>query len=221
MEAVVGKKLYEVMFLVDSAQASNWDATIATLEKVLERADAEDVSMRKWDERRLAYEINGKSRGTYILCYFKADGEKIREIEKAVQLSEQVMRVLILSAEQMTAEDIKKDTPAGKAEKEEAAAKEAAAEEAAAKEAAQAAESEQEGSEQEPAAAGEVEMKEEAGQSEQAGKTAETAETEEEAEKAEVAGEAEESKEPSEREAGDGTEAFAETESEQTEEEHL
>jgi len=207
METVVGKKLYEGMFLVDSAQASDWDATIATLEKVLERADAEDVSMRKWDERRLAYEINGKSRGTYILCYFRADGEKIQKIEKAVQLSERIMRVLILSTEQMTAEDIDKDTPATRVEKE-----------AAAKEAAQAAEAEQESSEQEPAETGKVETKEEAGQTNQPGRTEETAEAD--TDKVESAGEAEESKEPEEPEAGDATEASAETESEQTEEEN-
>ena len=228
METAVGKKLYEGMFLVDSAQASDWDATIATLEKVLERADAEDVSMRKWDERRLAYEINGKSRGTYILCYFRADGEKIQEIEKAVQLSERIMRVLILSTEQMTAEDIEKDTPATRVEKEaaakEAAAKEAAAKEAAAKEAAQAAEAEQESSEQEPAEAGEVETKEFLGAGETGGQTKEVGRTEETAEadtgKVESAGEAEESKEPEEPEPGDATEASVETESEQTEEEN-
>jgi len=28
--------------------------------------------MRKWDERRLAYEIKKQKRGLYILCYFKA-----------------------------------------------------------------------------------------------------------------------------------------------------
>jgi small subunit ribosomal protein S6 len=121
METVVSKKLYEAMFLVDSAQAADWDATIATLKDVLKRADAEIVSIRKWDDRRLAYEIDRKNRGMYILCYFRADGEKIQEVEKAVQLSERVMRVLILSAEQMTAEDIEKDTPATRVEKEAAA----------------------------------------------------------------------------------------------------
>jgi small subunit ribosomal protein S6 len=121
METVVSRKLYEAMFLVDSAQAADWDATIATLKDVLKRADAEIVSIRKWDDRRLAYEIEGKNRGMYILCYFRADGEKIQEIERAVQLSERIMRVLILSAEQMTAEDIEKDTPAARVEKEAAA----------------------------------------------------------------------------------------------------
>ena len=121
METVVSKKLYEAMFLVDSAQAADWDATIATLKDVLRRADAEIVSIRKWDDRRLVYEIGGKNRGMYILCYFRADGEKVQEIERAVQLSERIMRVLILSTEQMTAEDIEKDTPASRAETEAAA----------------------------------------------------------------------------------------------------
>jgi small subunit ribosomal protein S6 len=107
------------MFLVDSAlTGADWDGIIAAIRAILERTGAEIVSIRKWDDRRLAYEINRKTRGTYILCYFRADGEKIQDIEKAVQLSEQIMRVLILSTEQLTAEDIEKDTPATKVEKE-------------------------------------------------------------------------------------------------------
>jgi small subunit ribosomal protein S6 len=93
------KRLYEAMFLVDSAQASDWDAVESTIKTILKKAKAEIVSIGNWSERKLAYEINSKSRGTYILCYFRADGEKITNIEKAVRLSEQIMRVLILSAE--------------------------------------------------------------------------------------------------------------------------
>ena len=98
METAV-KKLYEAMFLVDSAQASDWNAVEKTIKTILGRADAEIVSIRNWAERKLAYEINSKTRGTYVLCFFRADGSSIPNIEKDVQLSEQVMRVLILSAE--------------------------------------------------------------------------------------------------------------------------
>lgn len=119
MKTVAKKKLYEGMFLVDSALAgANWDGVIASITRILERAGAEIVSIKKWDERKLAYTINGKTRGTYILTYFNVDGGKVRDIEKAVQLSEQIMRVLILNAERMTKEDIEKETPADKAEKE-------------------------------------------------------------------------------------------------------
>ena len=126
------KRLYEAMFLVDSAQAaSDWNVVITSIEKILKKAEREIVSIRKWDERKLAYEIKGHSRGTYILCYFRANGEKIQDIERDVQLSERVMRVLILSADHMAQEDIErgpisrkdsemgtpKDSPALQAEK--------------------------------------------------------------------------------------------------------
>ena len=114
------KKLYEALFLVDSSlAAADWDGINKTIETVLKKAKAEVVSMRKWDERKLAYDVDHKSRGTYILCYFRADGQEIQQIERQVQLSEQIMRVLILCAEHQTQEDIEKDTPATEVEKRE------------------------------------------------------------------------------------------------------
>ena len=119
METMTKNRLYEGMFLVDSALAgSNWDGVNDTIKTILKKAEAEIISIRKWDDRKLAYEIRGKSRGTYILCYFRADGGKIKDIEKAVQLSEQIIRVLILNAEQMTPEDMNKETPAAEADRE-------------------------------------------------------------------------------------------------------
>jgi len=94
------KRLYEGMFLVDSAlAAADWDGTLAVVENILKRADAEIVVLRKWDERRLAYDVDHKSRGTYILAYFKADTQRINGIEKDVQLNEKIMRVLVLTTE--------------------------------------------------------------------------------------------------------------------------
>ena len=111
------KKLYEAMFLVDSIQAaSDWDGIMEAIETILKRAQAEIVSMKKWDERRLAYEIKKKSRGTYIHCYFKADGQKISAIERDVKLTERIMRVLILNSEAMSQEDVDKATPAEQVE---------------------------------------------------------------------------------------------------------
>jgi len=111
-------KLYEAMFLVDSSKAAaDWTGIEDAIKHIMDRVEAEIVSMRKWDERRLAYEIKGCGRGTYILCYFKVDGERIRDIERDVQLSEQFMRVLILSAEGREA-DADKETPSTKAERE-------------------------------------------------------------------------------------------------------
>ncbi len=106
------------MFLVDTAQAtSDWDGTVKAIETVLERADADVLSVRKWDERRLAYPVKGKERGTYFLCYFKAPTDNIVGLERDVQLSEVLLRVMVLRGDHLTAEEMQKETPAMVAER--------------------------------------------------------------------------------------------------------
>ncbi len=136
MDTVV-KRLYEALFLVDSGQAaSDWDGVTGAIKKVLDRAEAEVVEINKWDERRLAYDVNKKSRGTYILVYFNCDTSKIASIERDVQLSEAIVRVLVLRTDNMSKEDIERDTPLAAAQRREAEAIKAAEEAAAAKAAA-------------------------------------------------------------------------------------
>ncbi|MFC1603958.1 30S ribosomal protein S6 [Planctomycetota bacterium] len=185
------KKMYEGMFLVDSAKAaSDWDGVNAAINKILEKAEAEIVSMRKWDDRRLAYDIRRTGRGTYLLCYFKAAGQEIQGIEKDVQLSENIIRVLILSTEQMTTDDIEKDTPATKAEKEK---------EKAVAEQAQKAEVSQQSDQQESPAAEDTPTTEEAPAVEEAPVT-EDAQTAEDVEQAGETEQAEETEKPEETE---------------------
>lgn len=126
METAV-KRLYEGLFLVDTGQAAaDWDGIISAIETVLKRAEAEVVTIKKWDERKLAYDVENKSRGTYILVYFNGDTSKIGSIERDVQLSEKIMRVLILRTDKMSQEMIEKDVPSEIAEKRVAKAAEAA-----------------------------------------------------------------------------------------------
>ncbi len=73
------KKTYEAMFLLD-ASSSDFEAASEPIRAVLERSEAETLSMKAWDERRLAYEIKGHRRGLYVLAYFHADPLKISEI---------------------------------------------------------------------------------------------------------------------------------------------
>lgn len=112
------KKLYEGMFLIDSAEAAkDWDGVIETITKMITKIDGEIISLRKWDERPLAYKIRKCERGTYIIAYFKAQGPRIRELERDVELSERIVRAMILNAEHLTQEDLAKDTPLQRAEK--------------------------------------------------------------------------------------------------------
>jgi small subunit ribosomal protein S6 len=104
------------MFLIDSAEAAkDWDGIIDLITKMLNKIDAQILSLKKWDERPLAYSIKKCSRGTYILAYFKAEGPRITELERDVLLSERVMRALILRIDHLTEEEVIKLATAVKA----------------------------------------------------------------------------------------------------------
>jgi small subunit ribosomal protein S6 len=98
-------KTYEGMFLLDAGQP-NFEEAAAPVRTVFERNQAEVIHLKKWDERRLAYDIMGRRRGLYVLSYFRADPTKITEIERDVQLDERIIRVLILSADHLTEEQM-------------------------------------------------------------------------------------------------------------------
>jgi len=93
-------RLYEGLFLINPTKiGSNLHAAIQLVRELLERAQAEIITIAKWDERKLAYEIAGAKRGLYMLAYFKVDGRKVASIERDVNLSESVLRCLIVRAE--------------------------------------------------------------------------------------------------------------------------
>src|SRR5438874_11143441 len=93
---------YEAMFIIGQSQAADLAGVILHINEVLSRGHAEVIAMKKWDERRLAYEIRGQKRGLYILVYFKAPGPDVAHIERDCNLSEKILRTLILRADHLT-----------------------------------------------------------------------------------------------------------------------
>lgn len=88
---------YEGMFLLDSTKAAAaWDDTVKQVHDILAKHESEIVASRQWDERRLAYPIEGHKKGTYLLTYFKADGSKLHDIVADCHLSDVILRELIL-----------------------------------------------------------------------------------------------------------------------------
>ena len=98
--------MYEGMFLFPQTATADMAAAVAHIESILSRADAELVSICKWDERRLAYDIKGNKRGLYFLTYFRADRSRISSIERDCNLSEELLRAMVVRADQVPAEEI-------------------------------------------------------------------------------------------------------------------
>lgn len=98
---------YEAMFLLSQAQAADLGAAVDHLREVIAHAGAELVAMKKWDERRLAYEVDKQKRGTYILAYFSSDPVNIATIERSCNLSEKILRTLITRCDHLTLDQMK------------------------------------------------------------------------------------------------------------------
>lgn len=99
---------YEAMFLFDPGFATSFDNCESEIKRLMERAEAELLFCKKWDERRLAFKVSGRKRGVYVLVYFKAGADKLAPLERDVKLSEDVLRVLILKADGVTPEMMEK-----------------------------------------------------------------------------------------------------------------
>ena len=95
---------YDGMFLFDPTFATEFANVEQEVKRLMERIDGEIVLMRKWDERKLAYDIAKRKRGCYVLVYFKAPVSNITALERDARLSEHVLRLLVLKAEGLSAE---------------------------------------------------------------------------------------------------------------------
>lgn len=104
-EARINK--YEGLFLFPQAALADLGAAVEHVHHVLNRASAELIAIAKWDERRLAYDIQSNKRGLYILAYFRAAAEKMVDLERDCNLSEQLLRAMILRADHLTEEEMK------------------------------------------------------------------------------------------------------------------
>lgn len=97
---------YEAMFLLSPAVAADLAGALAHINEILQRGHAQVLAMKKWFEGRLAYEIRGQKRGVYILAYFRAPAADIAHIERDCNLSEKIMRALILRCDHLSDEEI-------------------------------------------------------------------------------------------------------------------
>ena len=99
-------KCYEGLFLFPQTAASDLQSAVDHLKDILARAEVKIIGLRKWDERRLAYEIKRNRRGLFFLVYFEAPPNAIAHIERDCNLSEQVLRSMVIRAEHLTREQM-------------------------------------------------------------------------------------------------------------------
>ena len=92
MEKVINS--YECLFIVDAANEETTAAKVSKFTALISN-NAEVVEVNEWGKRRLAYPINDKPEGYYVIVTFKSAPEFIHELERKFNIDEAVMRYLV------------------------------------------------------------------------------------------------------------------------------
>ncbi len=91
---------YETMYilrpdLIDEQVEQN----ISKYENMIKENGAENIQIQNRGKRRLAYEIGKHRDGVYIQMNYTANGSTISPLERAMRLSEEVIRYLTIKQE--------------------------------------------------------------------------------------------------------------------------
>ncbi|HBE69010.1 MAG TPA: 30S ribosomal protein S6 [Planctomycetaceae bacterium] len=87
---------YECFFLFDSNRYNRDPGGVSgEVQQLIVELGGEILASRLWEERKLAYPINGHNKGTYWLTYFKFDTQKLVEFNRTCQLNDNIMRHLV------------------------------------------------------------------------------------------------------------------------------
>jgi small subunit ribosomal protein S6 len=106
--------VYEGMFILDSNRYSRDAAGVSgQIPEMIQKLGGEILASRLWEERRLAYPIDGHRKGTYWLTYFKLDSGQLTNLNRQCQLSESILRTLFLKVDPRIADALVSHALAG------------------------------------------------------------------------------------------------------------
>ena len=93
----MSENVYEGLYILNSElYARSPEEISGQMAAFIEKTGGEVLLSRLWDERRLAYPIQGQKRGTYWLTYFKIDPLKVKELTRQFQITDSILRFLFL-----------------------------------------------------------------------------------------------------------------------------
>ena len=87
---------YETLFIIDASLSE--EAIKGLVDKftalIAEHGKISDVN--EWGKRRLAYPINDKEEGYYVLVNFKSEGSFTAELERLFGINENILRSIVI-----------------------------------------------------------------------------------------------------------------------------
>ena len=88
---------YEVVYIIDPAvEEEARKALIAKFNELITGNGGSVDKVEEWGKRRLAYAIDYKTEGYYVLVNFQAEADLPKELERNLQISDSVIRYQVI-----------------------------------------------------------------------------------------------------------------------------
>jgi small subunit ribosomal protein S6 len=97
----LNKRTYEVIFIVDPAAGDEEVMRLSEgVQKIITGQGGSIVKTEMMGKRQLAYEINHKKDGTYVLLEVEGSGAEIAEVERRMRVNDQVLRYMTIRVDE-------------------------------------------------------------------------------------------------------------------------
>ncbi len=91
---------YEITFIISSMlDDAKRDATIETVKEIIS-SDGSVEKVDVWGMKKLAYPIQKKEEGFYVLVEFKASPDLPKELDRRLRIMDEVVRHIIINKDE-------------------------------------------------------------------------------------------------------------------------
>ncbi len=95
------KRIYEVMFIVDPAAGEDDVMKLSEgVQKIITGQGGSITKTEMMGKHQLAYEINHKKDGTYVLLEVEGSGSEIAEVERRMRVNDQILRYMTVRVDE-------------------------------------------------------------------------------------------------------------------------
>ncbi len=95
------KRTYEVVFIIDPTVGDDEVMRLSeSVQKIITGQGGTITKTEVMGKRQLAYEINHKKDGTYVLLEVEGSGAEIAELERRMRVNDQILRYMTIRVDE-------------------------------------------------------------------------------------------------------------------------
>ncbi len=94
-------KNYEGVFIISPELSPELTKGVVTqVQETISKNGGRIDGMQEWGKRRLAYKINKRQEGYYVILNFQIDGPQTKKLDQVLRLNDQIIRYLLINKDE-------------------------------------------------------------------------------------------------------------------------